>query len=992
VDAQDNDGDTTLHTAAQAGDIDMVRLLISKKAKVSVKNNAGKSALDLACAGNKSNVIEHLLKSGAICEPDASGRTELHEAIEGGCDAEIVKLFVSKGVNVNAKDNDGFSMFLFCHLQKLLTIVGALHLAAKRGDGGILHTLIDTGAVVDVKNDSGKTLLHEAARGGSAENIQQILGYGVNIEARDNDDLTALHVACCQANGSDDVVRVLLAAGARISVVDRWSCSPLHELAHYGRTKAAIMLLETGKADLTLRTQSGFSLLDTAAAMCDYELVRRLLERGASAQSEPGTDSALHHAVRADTDDNLYAIVERLLDEGCDINAKNDEGCTPLHSYLSNKEGKESIVRLLLSRGANIDILDNDSDTVLNCLAFNPEASESILELLLENKADASLADHEGLTPLHKLARSGLAAHVRILLKAGADPSVKDKHNRQPIQYAARTNEATVRALLDFNAEVNVTGSDWPSPIVYASSEANLQVLKLLLDGGADAKSEDPGTPGWTTLHAACKRSDPDPAFAELLIEHGADINAVTKVSKTTPLHNAVSSAAVVQLLLKEGASVDPQDSDGETPLMLACANRNSARVVEILIQAGADPMIKDKLDGFTGLHYSCFSDELGPIVIHSGRCDDLNVENKHGSTPLIFAALKGCSDVASCLLQTGKVKIDHETSNGATALMFAAHFGKVEVMKLLIAYDASIVLKVEVHRCTALHIACAMGHLAAVKLLLETDASNIKAVDSGGRTAFDLAASGGYTDIVAFMLMRDDVDPLRISRRNYTPLLMAAVSGKQDLIEMLMAVEGTDLGRMTTGGMTLFTIAAAAGLEDLCRDLIEKDIPDVTLLASGAGLSPLHYATDSNKVGVVELLLAQPGVDENIRSHKGLTPLLYAVREENAKSVMTLLAHHVDIDAPDDRGRTPLLMAVLKRNQDIVRMLLKAGAKARLDEIFEVALSMRDKYIVQLFRDSGAVELDESFGLEELMTESAYTVFAFGEVQATAGADDIEG
>jgi ankyrin repeat protein len=109
VDARDSSEETALHWAARAGDIDLVRLLISKKARVSVKNSEGKSALDLACAGNNSNVIELLLKSGATCEPDTYGRTELHEAIQGGCNAEIVRLFVSKGVNVNAKDNDGFS-------------------------------------------------------------------------------------------------------------------------------------------------------------------------------------------------------------------------------------------------------------------------------------------------------------------------------------------------------------------------------------------------------------------------------------------------------------------------------------------------------------------------------------------------------------------------------------------------------------------------------------------------------------------------------------------------------------------------------------------------------------------------------------------------------------------------------------------------------------------------------------------------------------------
>jgi ankyrin repeat protein len=987
VDAQDLDEDTSLHMAAQAGDIDMVRLLISKKARVSVKNDAGKSALDLACAGNKSNVIEHLLKSGATCEPDGAGRTELHEAIEGRCDARIIELFVSKGVNVNAKDNDGFSKFLCQRSQTSLTPVGALHLAATRGDKNILQILINAGAAINVKSDSGLTLLHEAAKGSSAESVEHILGYGVDIEARDNDNMTPLAAACCNVNGSDDVVRVLLSAGANISVLDRWSYCPLHELARNGRTKAALMLLETSKADLTLRTKFRDSALDFAAGSGDYELVRSLLERGASTQSEPGSDSALHHAVRSEKDENLYAIVERLLEEGCDVNAQNDNGCTPLHSFLIVNKGKENIVRLFLSRGADINIPDDDGDTVLNCLAENSEASESMLELLLENKADVSLANHEGMTALHKLARSGLAAHVRILLKAGANPSVKDKHHRQPIQYAAKTNEATVRALLDFRAEVNVTGSDWPSPIVYASSEANLQVLKLLLDGGADARSEDPGNPGWTALHAACKRSDPDPAFAELLVEHGADVNAVTNISKTTPLHNAVSSAAVVQLLLKKEAFVDPQDSDGKTPLSHACDNLNSARVVEILIKAGADPMIKDKTYGATSLHYSCSSDELAPIVIHSGRCDDFNVANKHGSTPLMYAACAGRSDVISCLLQTGKVKLDHTQSGGQNASIFAARFGNIEVLKLLIEHDASMILQPDKRKATALHMACSHGHLGVVKLLLETDASNIEAVDCAKRTPFDYAAEGGHTDIVALMLKRDDVDPLHVSNRKCTPLLLATWTGKQDLIEMLMAVEGTDLSRATTGGRTLFTAAASVGLEELCRNLIDKGIANGTLPIVIGGFSPLHCATDSNKTGVVELLLMQPGVDKNVCSENGYTPLWHSVRKENAKSVMTLLAHHVDVDTPDDRERTPLLIAVQKSNQEIVRMLLNAGAKAQLDEALDIALSKRDKEIVQLLRDSGAVEHDDDFGIEELVMESVHVE----EMQATAGAENVE-
>jgi ankyrin repeat protein len=111
IDAQDSDGETALHSAARAGDLDMVQLLISKKAKINVKNDEGRSALDFACGENHLEVIQYLLNHDAVCEPDASGRTELHEIIggQGKCDADTIKLFVSKGVNVNATDDESIS-------------------------------------------------------------------------------------------------------------------------------------------------------------------------------------------------------------------------------------------------------------------------------------------------------------------------------------------------------------------------------------------------------------------------------------------------------------------------------------------------------------------------------------------------------------------------------------------------------------------------------------------------------------------------------------------------------------------------------------------------------------------------------------------------------------------------------------------------------------------------------------------------------------------
>ncbi|THX86342.1 ankyrin [Aureobasidium pullulans] len=1001
LDTQDTVKDTALHMAAQAGELDMVRFLVMKKAKVSIQNIAGKTALDFACAGNQTKIIEYLLKSGATCEPDTSGRTELHEGIDGGCDVDILKLFVSKGVDVNAKDNDGISKFLDLLIASspLLTSEGALHLAARRGEHAIVQVLIDAEADMNIKSSSDQTLLHEAARGGSADVVRRFLTYGVDIEARNKDEQTPLAVACCEPEGSDDVVRVFLDAGAKVVVADKWGYTPLHRLAGNMRRSAAMMLLETGNVDMTARTNSDLSFLDLAAQSGDYELVRSLLEHGAGTQLEAASkQTPLHLAVMAEKQDKVYAIVERLLDEACDVNARDDHGCTPLHAYLGLKEGKENIVRLFFSRGADIDVQDNDGDTVLNCLAEYQQPSEPILRLLLKNGADVNLCNYEGMTPLHNLARSGLASHVRIILEAGANPMARDKHNRQPIQYAAKTNEATVRALLDFEADVNVTGSDWPSPIVYASSEANLQVLRLLLDGGADARSEDPENPGWTALHAACKRVDPDSAFAELLIANGADVNIATTVSKTTPLHNAVDSAAVVQLLLKMGARVDARDSENKTPLMCACETVASAQVVEILVDADADPMIKDKTIGATGLHYSCFSDDFAPVVIASSKCFDIDVRDKFESTPLMWASWNGHPGAVKELLKAGSVDTCVTKAGGINAFLYGVMDGHVEVVKLLLEHNPGIIAVADKRKNTALHFACREGRLDVLKLLLDTDASNISAVNSRSYTAFDEAAKGGHTDIVAFMLARDDVDPHHRSARDDTPLLLAVYTGKKDLIEVLMNVEGTDLAHGSTGGMTLFKRAAFMGLASLCRTLIEKGVSDCTIPSKNGGFHPLHYAADSDDVEVIELLLSQPGVDKNAASINGYTPLCDAVRKGYVKSVETLLAHDVEVDTPDNRGRTPLLIAAQKSNQDIVKALLGAGAKAGLNEALSIALTNRDEEIVQLLRDAGAVEDLEGFGIEELIkmatpTHASKTIdFAavVEEFQATPGDENV--
>ena len=181
----------------------------------------------------------------------------------------------------------------------------------------------------------------------------------------------------------------------------------------------------------------------------DARGLRRLLTDDPSLARRTGAGVLPHwrwtllHKATADT--ASLDVVSALVDAGSDVNAQDNEGNTPLHFAVKriNREklparDYEGIIRLLLERKADVHLVNVAGATPLHTAAAF-RADPSAVEMLIQAGADVNLKtlpSSGGWTPLHGAAARNSAGVAAVLLKHGADLSVRDSREQRPIQVA----------------------------------------------------------------------------------------------------------------------------------------------------------------------------------------------------------------------------------------------------------------------------------------------------------------------------------------------------------------------------------------------------------------------------------------------------------------------------------------------------------------------------------------------------------------------------
>ncbi|HDS1103413.1 ankyrin repeat domain-containing protein [Stenotrophomonas maltophilia] len=383
---------------------------------------------DQAARGLEQLALELLERGADPFAASPAGDPPLSLAVRLGW-LRLQQALLKAGVDREARDSHGMT---------------ALHLATALAREGALKLLVQHGASPEARAADGQTPLGVALSIGRRD-LADWLDWRVWPLPRRT--LREADLPAAAMAGDVDAVRRLIDLGFAVDAVDAQGCTALLRAAGGGHLAVTDLLLARG-ADPQHAAASGATPLSAAVSMRQVDIVSALLDAGAKLEHRlPGGVTVLMLASAL----GLPDIVARLLTAGADVHAGDAQQLGPLHCaalYGFSARDRSRLLALLdtlLLAGAEPDQAAAGSVTPLLLLlgaraepgtACDEQVVMAAVERLLDEEVSLEVRDPRGFGPLHLAALHGLPLLVQRLLRAGADPEVRDSLNRSPREIA----------------------------------------------------------------------------------------------------------------------------------------------------------------------------------------------------------------------------------------------------------------------------------------------------------------------------------------------------------------------------------------------------------------------------------------------------------------------------------------------------------------------------------------------------------------------------
>ncbi|KAF4833518.1 Ankyrin-1 [Colletotrichum siamense] len=383
-----------------------------------------------------------------------------------------------------------------------------------------------------------------------------------------------------------------------------------------------------------------------------------------------------------------------------------------------------------------------------------------------------------------------------------------------------------------------------------------------------------------------------------------------------TPFHAAVNGGhinIVKGFLSNMGAEeVNDPVRKNETPLFTAVERRH-AGIVELLLEAGADPNFQGSKPGVDLLSQAIETKRQDIAELLLSRNFSIRNSRELDSPAYPLVAEKGrCRRRSRLEIDLARCSDD--------VLYEAARNGQSTTVRLLLEKGAQVNF-IPKERSSPLHAAVTSSDEFCARLLIENGA-DVNLIPP--RFSSPLYTAVGSSKSCVELLIEHGADVNLVSPGFGSPLLAAVRASDESCLKLLIE-NGADVN-ITSKGFGSPLHEAVKSDEYWVKLLIESGA-DVNLVAKGLG-SPLCLAIKKSQTSCARLLLDN-GADVNVGSSTFQTPLYWAVNTDKRSMVKLVLENGANPDLPGDeyRGRTPLHLAISLANIPIALLLLEGGA-----------------------------------------------------------------
>jgi|GEM_PF-5641522 len=468
----------------------------------------------------------------------------------------------------------------------------------------------------------------------------------------------------------------------------------------------------------------------------------------------------------------------------------------------------------------------------------------------------------------------------------------------------------TVEKLFKYNIDLNDTSKsldNFPPYLIFASRFSNAEIVKFLLENGADINATDDKT-------------------------SNALVNAIYE-----------NKIEVARVLLENGIDINYQDSDGFTPLMYACQN-NNLETIKFLLENGAD-VSKANPEGFNPLMIAASNGyyDLFKLLLENGADYKITYNPKISDINILDFAIQGSNlDLVKYTIEKLNFDVNRKDKGGYNPILVASNLnkeGKLDIIKFLVSKGADVNSQL-----IQSYDATANGN--GEEYTDENIEEELENIDQkSNENNEDIEQDIIYTPLlnvfnseidkretIKFLVSQGADIFVKDPRFKISPLMMAVQMDDLKLVK-LFHDKGLPLDEKYDTKETFISpimFASQSGNLELIKylienkaDVYEKYFPDKV------NRNIFILACASNNLETIKYLYENYEFDINEKDKVGYTALHSAAQNPNMTLdiVEFLIKNGSDINAIAEDGGSPLIDAVANGNIKVVEFLIKNGA-----------------------------------------------------------------